>query len=244
MLQPVQGAFVISVSGEAAAAKAQPFEQAWRSLRDDQSVQFALTPARPRPKPPAWIERLGEWVEWLLRPVGRFFAWLFSWLPDAAWARSLFTALLIAAAALILWLAFSRIRDGEWRLPWRRAGQAPDAGQAAELEWQPEAAPARAWLEEADALAAQGRFAEALHCLLLRSVDDMARRRPRAVRPALTARELAKSPLLPERARGLFGSLAGSVERSLFGRRPVNQPEWSQARAAYAEFALAGTWTS
>ena len=62
-------------------------------------MQFALTPAKPRPKSPAWIEQLGEWVEWLLRPVGRFFAWLFSWLPDAAWARYLLYLLLAAGAA-------------------------------------------------------------------------------------------------------------------------------------------------
>lgn len=207
-------------------------------------MQFALTPARPRPKPPAWIERLGEWVEWLLRPVGRFVRWLFSWLPDATWARYLLYLLLAAGAALIMWLIVTRLRSGEWRWPSRRSDQALGAAEAADLEWQPDAAPARAWLEEADALAAQGRYAEALHCLLLRSVDDMARRRPKAVRPALTARELGNSPLLPERARGLFSQLAGGVERSLFGRRPVDRSEWSQARAAYAEFALAGTWKS
>ena len=33
---------------------------------------------------------------------------------------------------------------------------------------------------EADALAAEGRFAEAIHHLLLRSVEDIGRRRPRA----------------------------------------------------------------
>jgi hypothetical protein len=207
-------------------------------------VQFALTPAKPRPKPPAWIEQLGEWVEWLLRPVGRFFAWLFSWLPDAAWARYLLYLLLAAGAAAILWLVWTRLRSGEWRWPMRRSDEAIGAAEAAELDWRPSAAPARAWLDEADALAAQGRFAEALHCLLLRSVDDMARRRPKAVRPALTARELASSPLLPERARGLFSRLAAGVERSLFGRRPVDKAGWSQARAAYAEFALAGTWKS
>jgi hypothetical protein len=207
-------------------------------------VQFALTPAKPAPKPPAWIEELGKWVEWALRPVGRFFSWLFRLLPDASWARYLLYVLLAAGAALILWLVITRLRSGEWRWPWRGRSEAVGAAEAAELEWQPDAAPARAWLEEADALAAQGHFAQALHCLLLRSVDDMAKRRPRAVRPALTARELANSPFLPERARGLFARLAGGVERSLFGRRAIGQPEWAAARAAYAEYALAGTWKS
>ncbi|URD60869.1 DUF4129 domain-containing protein [Sphingomonas sp. KRR8] len=205
-------------------------------------MQFALTPAPRKPPPPAWIEELGKWIEWLLKPIGRFIAWLVSWLPDADWARGLLYILLALGAALIAWLVINGLRHGEWRWPWRKAAEAVGVAEAAKLDWQPDAAPARAWLDEADALAAQGRFAEALHCLLLRSVEDMARRRPRAVRPALTARELASSPLLPERARGLFGRLASGVERSLFGRRPVEQTDWAEARAAYAEYALAGTW--
>jgi hypothetical protein len=235
--------WVISVPGQAAAAKAQPFEQAWRALRDDPSIQFSLMRAKPRPKPPEWIEQLGKWVEWALAPVGRFFGWVFSFLPDAAWARILLTILFAAGALLIAWLLVTRLREHGWRWPWYRR-QPIDPDEAANLEWRPDAAPARAWLEEADALAAEGRFAEALHCLLLRSVHDMARRRPQVVRPALTARELASSPLLPERARGLFSRLAAEVERSLFGRRPVAAPEWADARAAYSEYALAGTWRS
>lgn len=238
----VGGLSVISVPAGAKGGPAQSFDQAWKGLRADESVQFQLAPAQPKPEPPAWIAELGKWVEWALKPVGRFLRWLFSWLPDAQWARGLLILLLIAGALLIAWLVVTRIRGGAWRLPWRRGEAALGAEQAAELEWRPDAAPARAWLEEADALAAEGRYAEALHCLLLRSVDDMAKRRPRLVRPALTARELAGSPLLPERARGLFSRLASGVERSLFGRRPVDAPEWQDARAAYAEYALAGTW--
>ena len=50
-------------------------------------------------------------------------------------------------------------------------------------EWAPEEAGARSWLEEADALAREGRFAEAIHHLLFRSVEDICRRRPALVAP-------------------------------------------------------------
>ncbi|MFL6730134.1 MAG: DUF4129 domain-containing protein, partial [Sphingomicrobium sp.] len=83
---------------------------------------------------------------------------------------------------------------------------------------------------------------EAIHHLLFRSIEDIARRRPSAVRPALTSRELAASTAVPERARSLFAGIARLVERSLFGGRPVGEPDWVKARDSYAEFALAGAW--
>jgi hypothetical protein len=111
-----------------------------------------------------------------------------------------------------------------------------------EEAWAPEAAPARAWLNEADAMARQGRFAEAVHHLLTRSIEDIARRRPRLVRPALTSRELAAATDIPPSARDLFAGIARLVEKSLFGGRPVSAEDWETARAAYADFALPGTW--
>jgi hypothetical protein len=109
-------------------------------------------------------------------------------------------------------------------------------------EWVPAAAPARAWLEEADALAARGEFAEAVHHLLRRSVDDIAHRRPQLVRPALTSRDIAAAEAIPPRARTLFGSIVAIVERSLFGGRPVSADDWSATRAAYADFILSQAW--
>ena len=47
----------------------------------------------------------------------------------------------------------------------------PDVSIVPDLR--PEAARARALLEDADALAAQGRFAEAVHLLLFRSIDEI-----------------------------------------------------------------------
>lgn len=138
-------------------------------------------------------------------------------------------------------MLYRRLRHGTWRLPrWRRAAPAFEA--ADEEEWRPDFAPARSWLEEADALAAQGRFAEAIHHLLFRSIEDIARRRPHLVRPALTSRELAAADAVPNGARGLFARIAALVERSLFGGRAVGPSDWSDARAAYADFALPGAW--
>jgi hypothetical protein len=177
----------------------------------------------------------------VLRPVGRFLDWIGSLMPSAPYARILLWTVLVVAAIALIVLIVERIRHGQWRLPrWRRASGVE--AEAEEEPWAPEAAPARSWLEEADALAARGLYAEAVHHLLFRSVEDIARRRPRLVRPALTSRELAAAEAIPAAARDLFARIARLVERSLFGGRPVGEPDWSTARAAYADFVLPGSW--
>jgi hypothetical protein len=114
-----------------------------------------------------------------------------------------------------------------------------DAAAAAEEEWQPEHAATLALLEDADRLAAEGRFDEATRLLLQRSVGQMAAARPDWVEPSSTARELAALPALPEAARTAFRVIAEQVERSLFALRALERSDWEAARAAYADFALA-----
>lgn len=163
-------------------------------------------------------------------------------MPNAPFARILLWAVLGVAVVALAVAIYQRVREGAWRWPWRRRELAEGAEVEEEPQWAPEVAPARSWLREADALAAEGRFAEAIHHLLFRSVEDMAKRRPRLVRPALTSRELAAAEAVPPTARQLFARIAGMVERSLFGGRPVGEPDWTEARAAYADYALPRTW--
>lgn len=221
-----------------AAEAVRRLDAAHDALRADPAVQFTLPPVEPPPKPPEWIHTLGDWVAWALRPIGRALAWLFSWLPDAPYARLFFWGALAIVAALVLWLIVDRLRMGAWR--WRRRAMPDEEGIES---WAPEAAPARAWLREADALAGEGRYAEAVHHLLIRSVEDISRRRPRLVRPALTSRDIAAADALPARARTIFSGIAAIVERSLFGGRAVDAADWTEARTAYAAFALAKAWT-
>jgi hypothetical protein len=205
----------------------------------DRAIQFRLQSADPPPKPPAWLEAFSKWLSDVLKPVGRFFDWLASFLPDAPVARFILYALLAGMAVAFLWMLWMRLSMGQWRF--RHPAEAEPADMPVE-EWAPDAAPARTWLDEADALAARGHFAEAIHHLLFRSVEDIAKRRPNVVRPALTSRELASAEAIPQRARNLFADIAMRVERSFFGGQPVDQQDWSAARAAYSDFALSGSW--
>lgn len=219
-------------------------EAAHRALRADPAVQFDLQPSAPPPKPPQWWLDFVDWLAGVLRPlgemIGRFFAWIGGWMPDAPYARILLWTVIALVLAGALWLCWERLRHGRWRLPRRRAAMASDA--LPEEDWAPEAAPARAWLKEADALAAEGRYADAVHHLLIRSVEDIGRRRPGVVRPALTSRDLARADAIPAGARGLFAGIAAVVERSLFGGRPVGEADWGDCRQAYADFAQSRNW--
>lgn len=223
-----------------AAQGGERFAAAHRALAADPAIQFRMAPHAPSPPPTP-----PEWLVWLmdkLKPVGRFFDWLSSWMPDAPWARIILWGLIAAAAAFVLVTVIDRVRHGAWRWPTRQRRARDVAATPVEEEWAPAAAPARAWLEEADALAARGRYAEALHHLLFRSIEDIAQRRPQLARPSLTSREIAAARGIPAMARALFAGIAGKVERSLFGGHAVGAEDWRTARAAYADFALPGQW--
>ena len=231
---------MISGGNQAAAADAERFSYAYQALRTDSSVQFNLVPPPQPPKPPHWLEALLRWLGDVLKPVGRALEWLAGFLPDAAYARTLLWVVIALAAAALLWAVYNRVRYGEWRVRLPRLATAHPID--AEEEWAPDERGARSWLEEADALAREGRFAEAIHHLLFRSIEDIARRRPTLVRPALTSRELAASEGIPRSARELFASIARLVERSLFGGRAAGERDWLQARSAYSDFALPAAW--
>ena len=231
---------MISGGRQTAAGSADRAAQAWQALRADSSIQFNLAPPTPQPEPPAWLRAFLNWLGKIFEPIGRFLKWLWSFLPDAAYARFLLWGVIAIGAALILWGLYNRIRHGEWRL--RRHGQALLGELPDDEDWRPEEGGVRSWLEEADALAREGRFAEAVHHLLFRSVEDIAGRRPNLVRPALTSREIAAARLIPARAREFFASIARLVERSLFGGRPVAEDDWIEARDAYSNFALPSAW--
>ena len=198
-------------------------DAAWKAIRADGSIQFDLPQkaVEPRDPPP-------EWLEPTLRAIGRFVEWV-----GGGWRVILWGIAIVIVVALLFALV-PGLR--EWiaeRLGRRRmVEEAPG--------WTPTETRARALLEDADALAAQGRFDEAVHLLLFRSIDDIAAWRGDLVRPADTSRDIARAEALPENARGVFGGIVAAVERSLFGGRALDGDDWQRARADYAGFALKG----
>ncbi len=196
------------------------FASAHRALVADSSIQFDL-PRFVVPKTPEWLKPLAEFIKW----IAPAFPYLF-------WGT-------IGVAVLtILYLVLSNLDGFEW--PWQRRSK--DAADH-EDSWRPEAGAARALLAEAEALAAQGRYAEAARLLLLRSVEDIARRLPQFLKPSLTARDISTAEALPGPARPAFAAIARVVELSAFGSRTVTADAWVECRAAYAQFALPESWS-
>ena len=109
-------------------------------------------------------------------------------------------------------------------------------------DFRPDQATARSLLEEADALAREGRFAEAVHLLLFRSIEDIQSRVEMGVPRSMTAREIGRLGYLPDRARSALGPIIAIVERSFFGGRDVDETGWQSARASYEDFAFGGEW--
>jgi hypothetical protein len=110
--------------------------------------------------------------------------------------------------------------------------------QSEPAHWTPQASAARALLDEADRLATDGHYDQAVQLLLYRSIEDIERWRGGIVRPSSTARDIAAFDALPMSARAVFGRIAALVERGIFARRPLAAEDWRTARDAYAGFAL------
>lgn len=206
----------------------------WRELRDNSDIQFepvtAVPPPPPEPREPSWFEQglvsFFQWLGDLLAPLGQLLG--ISW-PVLQW---ILIALLVA---LIAWFVVRSVGP----LAGRNRKLAKDRRASSEPEWQPTEEQSVALLEDADRLAAEGRYDEATHLLLQRSVIQIADARPDWVEPSSTARELAALPALSSAARGAFATISDRVERSLFALRSLNREDWEAARKAYSDFALA-----
>lgn len=188
-------------------------------------IQTSFPPPPPTPPTP-------EWLKSLLQGLGDFFQWSAPALKPLLWIGAILLLLFILyhfVPAFAQWVDEIRFR--------RKQGTADE-----EIVGQAEAGAARALLAEADALAAEGRFAEAAHLLLYRSVEDIEGRRPGLVRPAMTSRDLAETQDLPAVARGAFSRIAGAVEISLFGGRSIDAAAWQICRDAYAELTVPKNW--
>lgn len=194
----------------------------WQAVRDTGDIQFVPLAETPPKPPPGWMQALGEFLQAVFEPVARFLG--VTW-PVLQWILAGLAVLLVG------WLA--------WRILQPLLNRKRRRDDAPEAEWTPDRQAATALLDDADRLAAEGRFGEAVHLLLQRSVEHIATARPGWLEPASTAREIARLPLLPRAAARAFGEIAGRVERSLFALRELDAADWQAARAAYADFALA-----
>ena len=202
---------------------------AYDSIRADTKTQFeplALSP--PEPREPSWIEQALQAVfDWLGESFGPVGGAIAAFWPVLQWI------LIAALAGFVLYLAARLVG------PMAKRGAQAESGDEVAAEWKPTQRESLALLEDADALAAQERYDEAVHLLLKRSVGQIADAKPDWVSPSSTARELAALPRLSQGARDAFALISAVVESSLFALQRLSRGDWERARQAYADFALA-----
>lgn len=86
---------------------------------------------------------------------------------------------------------------------------------------------------EADELAQQGLFAEAMHVLLLQSVNELRRRLAISIAVSLTSREILQRVGLPPESHDVFADIISRVEISYFGSHQPSYDDYAACRISY-----------
>lgn len=93
-------------------------------------------------------------------------------------------------------------------------------------------------LDAADRLAGDGRFAEALHMLLLDCIAQLRRLRFESlIVPSLTSREVVGRLDLPESSTKALTAIVSAVEVSHFGGREPDESDYRSCRESYLQIA-------
>ncbi len=207
---------IASYAQDNTASHSDDFTKAFRKLKRNDSLQFDMTTAPPPPEPPAWLIPIAEIIGAIFKVLAPILYILF-WLGVGA----LIMGILYLLITTIMAAQFSKDKT-------------PKNDTSLPL-YQPELARARILLDEIDALAAQGKYAEAVHTLLFRSIQDIDANRPNVIRRSLTSREIGELAILTPNARDVFSNIAFIVERSFFGGQEIGKADFDTARAAYTD---------
>lgn len=88
-------------------------------------------------------------------------------------------------------------------------------------------------IDEAERLAAAGRYGEAIHLILLRFLADMRHMTSVVLADSSTSREILRSPSVPAALRDGLATLVGAVELCHFGGHEADQKLFDHCAAAY-----------
>lgn len=145
-------------------------------------------------------------------------------------AAILWVMLVVVGGALVLWLAsaaFSRLRGG---------GAADADAQAVEIvdvESQRDEEVLPSTLRAARALAAEGRYEEAIRALLRGALEYVVSDTRAVVVASTTSREVLETARLDDHERGALSLLVGTVEVSLFGGKAVDNADYDRCEDSF-----------
>lgn len=213
----------LSLSFIVLAQSSDKFDGAFRAMKRDDKLQFDLPPA---PEPPKL-----SWLENFLKGLAKFIEVILPLL------KIIFYLGIGAIIVLILYAVGKVIYETRFKRELKESAE-----ETLPPLYTPDQDQARILLEEVDALAAAGKFEEAVHELLFRSIQDIDIRRPNTIRRSLTSREIAALKILTPETRKAFATIGGVVETSYFGGQSIGKTEFDICRAAYAQFAQKSAW--
>jgi hypothetical protein len=168
------------------------------------------------------IRRLDLQTELLRQPEP--FGWRLNLPPEALWFAVIVGAAVLLYAFRDMLPFLGMRRDGAWELD--EAG----AGESASRE------PSIA-LGAADDLAAQGRFVEAMHVLLLQALAEIRRRLDEQFADSMTSREILRSKHLSDDLRGPLREVVNRVEVTYFGEQPAAKDDYLACRSSFSAIA-------
>ena len=151
--------------------------------------------------------------------------------------KLIFYGLLAAAVGFIIFTIvreIARIRNN--MVPKDKDEELPETP-----DYQPDAETARILLADAEKLAAAGKYEEAVHAILFRTIQDIQDKRPHHVKRSLTSREISRLPILSEKAREGFSMIGRLVENSFFGGGTLTKVDYTTSVATYKSFAFGKT---
>jgi hypothetical protein len=86
---------------------------------------------------------------------------------------------------------------------------------------------------EADDLASQGHYGEAMHVLLLKSLAEIRMRLGVSFAASLTSREILRRVNLPQTGGGALAAIVQSVERTYYGGRQASREDYAGCREEF-----------
>lgn len=142
----------------------------------------------------------------------------------------LWAVVIVTGGILVIWLASEMLRYGG-----SEAELAEPTTEATGVDLAVIERP----LGDAEALAARGEYGEAIHALLLRTLQELVRSSQVRVPAALTSREILGRVPLADDPREALAGLITAVEVTHFGGDAATQDDYVRCRAQFQRFAKA-----
>lgn len=153
--------------------------------------------------------------------------------PSVRFSEDVARIILYAGIAAIIVVVLVTLKDNLWSSSRsRRLMREEEITAPAETAVRMEKAKA-----EAEDLASSGSFAEAMHVLLLQSVNELRKRLDLSIAASLTSREILHRVSLPAAGKNAFAEVIGWVEISYFGFHEPTRDDYVSCRMSYETLA-------